>query len=150
MTPQQRATRAAEAMWAEDAASQQMGMRIDEIAPGRAVLSMEVQPHHLNGHKICHGGFIFTLADSAFAFACNSYNRLTVAQENQITFLAPGQPGERLTATAQEQALSGRSGVYDVTVTGGDGRKVALMRGLSRTVKGHLFPEDELTAQDGA
>ncbi|WP_417209306.1 hydroxyphenylacetyl-CoA thioesterase PaaI [Antarctobacter sp.] len=150
MTPQERATRAAEAMWAGDAASQQMGMRIEEIAPGRAVLSMEVQPHHLNGHKICHGGFIFTLADSAFAFACNSYNRLTVAQENQITFLAPGQPGERLTATAQEQALTGRSGVYDVTVTGGDGRKVALMRGLSRTVKGQLFPEDESTLQDGA
>ncbi|WP_323767297.1 hydroxyphenylacetyl-CoA thioesterase PaaI [Antarctobacter sp.] len=150
MTPQERATRAAEAMWAGDAASQQMGMRIEEIAPGRAVLSMEVQTHHLNGHKICHGGFIFTLADSAFAFACNSYNRLTVAQENQITFLAPGQPGERLTATAQEQALTGRSGVYDVTVTGGDGRKVALMRGLSRTIKGQLFPEDESTLQDGA
>lgn len=150
MTPQERASRAAQTMWASDTASQNMGMRIEEIAPGRAVLSMEVQPHHLNGHRICHGGFIFTLADSAFAFACNSYNRLTVAQENQITFLAPGQPGERLTATAQEQALAGRSGVYDVTVTGGDGRKVALMRGLSRTVKGQLFPEDDKTAQDCA
>ncbi|MBY6159808.1 hydroxyphenylacetyl-CoA thioesterase PaaI [Mameliella alba] len=146
MTPQERAERAARAMWSNDQASQQMGMRLDEIAPGRAVLSMEVQPHHLNGHKICHGGFIFTLADSAFAFACNSYNRLTVAQENQITFLAPGQLGERLTATAQEQALAGRSGVYDITVTGADGRKVALMRGLSRTVKGQHFPEEETQA----
>ncbi|MBY6113699.1 hydroxyphenylacetyl-CoA thioesterase PaaI [Mameliella alba] len=150
MTPQERAERAARAMWANDQASQQMGMRLDEIAPGRAVLSMEVQPHHLNGHKICHGGFIFTLADSAFAFACNSYNRLTVAQENQITFLAPGQLGERLTATAQEQALAGRSGVYDITVTGADGRKVALMRGLSRTVKGQHFPEEEETQASGA
>lgn len=150
MTPQERAERAARAMWANDQASQKMGMRLDEIAPGRAVLSMEVQPHHLNGHKICHGGFIFTLADSAFAFACNSYNRLTVAQENQITFLAPGQLGERLTATAQEQALAGRSGVYDITVTGADGRKVALMRGLSRTVKGQHFPEEEETQASGA
>jgi len=149
MTPQQRAERAATVMWAEDAASQQVGMRIDRIAPGEAVLSMEVQPHHLNGHRICHGGFIFTLADSAFAFACNSYNQLAVAQENQITFLAPGQLGERLTATAQEQARSGRTGVYDVTVTGADGRKVALMRGLSRTVKGQHFPEDP-APKDGA
>ncbi len=149
MTPQQRAERAATVMCAEDAASQQVGMRIDRIAPGEAVLSMEVQPHHLNGHRICHGGFIFTLADSAFAFACNSYNQLAVAQENQIIFLAPGQLGERLTATAQEQARSGRTGVYDVTVTGADGRKVALMRGLSRTVKGQHFPEDP-APKDGA
>ena len=145
MTPQDRAERSAQAMWAEDAASQAMGIRIEEIAPGRAVLSMEVQAHHLNGHRICHGGHIFTLADSAFAFACNSYNQLTVAQENQITFLAPGQLGERLTASAQEQARTGRSGVYDVTVTGGDGRVVALMRGLSRTVKGQHFAEDART-----
>jgi acyl-CoA thioesterase len=149
MTPQQRAERATAAMWATDAASQKMGMRIDEVGPGRAVLSMEVQPHHLNGHRICHGGFIFTLADSAFAFACNSYNQLTVAQENQITFLSPGQAGERLTATALEQARSGRSGVYDVTVTGSDGRKVALMRGLSRTVKGQHFPEDTTAVYSG-
>lgn len=143
MTPQERARRSAEAMWATDMASQQMGMRIDDIAPGRAVLSMEVQPHHLNGHKICHGGFIFTLADSAFAFACNSYNAVTVAQENQITFLAPGRPGERLTATCREQAVSGRSGVYDVVVTGEDGRNVALMRGLARTIQGQVFEEND-------
>ncbi|MBP0482402.1 hydroxyphenylacetyl-CoA thioesterase PaaI [Sagittula salina] len=141
MTPQERAERSAAAMWAGDIASQTLGISLDEIGPGRAVLSMAVQPHHLNGHRICHGGFIFTLADSAFAFACNSYNQVTVAQENQITFLMPGQPGERLTATAQEQARPGRSGVYDVTVTGQDGRKIALMRGLSRTIKGSLFDE---------
>ncbi|KHQ53082.1 hydroxyphenylacetyl-CoA thioesterase PaaI [Mameliella alba] len=150
MTPQQRAERAAEAMYAKDTAAQEMKMQIEAVSPGRAVLSMEVQPAHLNGHSICHGGIIFTLADTAFAYACNSYNTLTVAQENQITFLAPGQLGERLTATAEEQALAGRSGVYDVTVTGGDGRKVALMRGLSRTVKGQHFPEHELTQDQGA
>lgn len=143
MTPQERAQRSAQAMWATDTASQQMGMRIEDIAPGRAVLSMPVEDRHLNGHRICHGGFIFTLADSAFAFACNSYNQVTVAQENQITFLSPGQPGETLTATCQEQARAGRSGVYDVTVTGQDGRTVALMRGLSRSIKGQNFPEPQ-------
>lgn len=142
MTPQERAKASAQAMWATDTASQKMGMSIDEIAPGRAVLSMQVADWMLNGHRICHGGFIFTLADSAFAFACNSYNAVTVAQENQITFLAPGQPGERLTATCTETAKTGRSGVYDVVVTGEDGRKVALMRGLSRTVRGTLFDEE--------
>lgn len=142
MTPQDRARRSAEAMWATDTASQEMGMRIDDIGPGRAVLSMEVQPRHLNGHGSCHGGFIFTLADSAFAFACNSYNAVTVAQECQVTYLAPGLVGERLVASAIEQARPGRSGVYDVTITGADGRKVALMRGLSRTIKGQLFEEN--------
>lgn len=145
MTPQERAERAAHAMWQDDQASQQLGLQIVEIAPGRAVLSLRLEDRHLNGHRICHGGFIFTLADSAFAFACNSYNTLTVAQENQITFLAPGQAGELLTAKCTEQARAGRSGVYDVTVTGEDGRTVALMRGLSRTIKGQLF--DETTNQ---
>ena len=143
MTPQDRARRSADAMWSRDRASPGMGMQIDSVGPGHAVLSMTVQDHHLNGHNICHGGFIFTLADSAFAFACNSYNQITVAQENQITFLAPGQPGERLTATCTEQARAGRSGVYDVVVTGEDGRKVALMRGLSRTIKGVHFEESD-------
>ena len=142
MTPQIRARRSAEAMWASDRASQWLGLRLDEIGPGRAVLSMEVAEHHLNGHAICHGGFIFTLADSAFAFACNSYNQVAVAQENQITFLDPGRLGEVMTATALETARQGRSGVYDVTVTGGDGRKVALMRGLSRVISGQHFRED--------
>jgi acyl-CoA thioesterase len=103
---------------------------------------MRVKDEMLNGHSICHGGYIFTLADSAFAFACNSYNKLTLAQQNQITYIAPGKAGELLTATASETALSERSGVYDVMVTGEDGRAVATMRGLSRTIKGHLFPED--------
>jgi acyl-CoA thioesterase len=142
MTPQERAERAAGAMWQADRASREMGMRIDAIGPGRAVLSMPVQDHHLNGHAICHGGYIFALADSAFAFACNSYNAVTVAQQNQITFLSPGKPGERLTAKCEESALQGRSGVYDVTVTGEDGRVIALMRGLSRRIRGQNFDED--------
>jgi acyl-CoA thioesterase len=130
-------------MWATDSASQQMGMTVAEIGPGRAVLTMPVQERFLNGHRICHGGFIFTLADSAFAFACNSYNRVTVAQENQITFLSPGRAGELLTATATETARTGRTGVYDIRVTGADGRTVAVMRGLSREIKGSLFEEEE-------
>ncbi|MEH6520783.1 hydroxyphenylacetyl-CoA thioesterase PaaI [Sulfitobacter sp.] len=142
MTPQARATRAAEVMMAEDSASRDLGMHIIDIKPGGATLSMRVSGKMLNGHKICHGGYIFTLADSAFAFACNSYNRLTVAQQNQITYVAPGKADELLTATATETALAGRSGVYDVMVTGEDGRTVATMRGLSRTIKGQLFPED--------
>ena len=142
MTPATRATRSAAVMWANDVASQNLGMVIDHIAPGEATLSMAVTPEMLNGHNICHGGYIFTLADSAFAFACNSYNQQTVAQQIQITYLTPGKAGERLTATALETSRQGRSGVYDVAVTGADGRKIALFRGLSRTIKGQHFEED--------
>jgi len=141
MTPQLRAQKAAEAMLRKDAASAALGMQITAIGPGTATLTMQVRPDMLNGHLMCHGGYIFTLADSAFAFACNSYNRLTVAQQNQITYVSPGQADEILTAAATQTALAGRSGVYDVMVTGHDGRCVATMRGLSRTIKGQLFPE---------
>lgn len=143
MEAQERAERSARAMWATDSASAGLGMQIDEIGPGRCVMSMTVTPAMLNGHRICHGGYIFTLADSAFAFACNSYNQLVVAQENTITYLAPGQEGERLVATATEAARNGRSGVYDVVVTGQDGRQVALFRGLSRQIKGQHFKEED-------
>lgn len=142
MTPEDRARRSAEAMWANDRASKWLGMSLDAVGPGTATMSFTVEDHHLNGHDICHGGYIFTLADSAFAFACNSYNQIAVAQENQITFLSPGRKGERLTAVAVEAAKTGRSGVYDIIVTGGDGRKVALFRGLSRTIKGQHFEEE--------
>ncbi|SPH24656.1 Acyl-coenzyme A thioesterase PaaI [Defluviimonas aquaemixtae] len=141
MTPQDRAERSAATMWAGDAASKLLGMTLDAVGPGRAVLSFTVGPEHLNGHGICHGGYIFTLADSAFAFACNSYNRIVVAQHNAITYLSPGREGERLKAEAVEVSLNGRSGTYDVTVTGGDGRKVALFRGASRQVEGQHFEE---------
>lgn len=141
MTPQTRATRSAQAMWADDAASKWLGLSLDNAGPGCAQMCLTVQSHHLNGHGICHGGFIFTLADSTFAFACNSYNQVAVAQENSITYLAPAQQGEVLTAIAHEVAKTGRSGVYDVVVTGTDGRKVAVFRGLSRTIKGQHFDE---------
>ena len=143
MTPQERAEKCAALMFAADAASPGLGMKIVSVGPGTATMSMVVRPDMLNGHQICHGGFIFTLADSCFAFACNSYNQNTLAQQNQITYIAPGQPGETLTAHAVEVSKTGRSGVYDVTVTGGDGRTVALFRGLSRSIKGQHFPEED-------
>ena len=93
MTPEDRARKSAEAMWANDRASKWLGMSLDAVGPGTATMSFTVEDHHLNGHDICHGGYIFTLADSAFAFACNSYNQLAVAQENQITYLTPGRKG---------------------------------------------------------
>ncbi|KIN63087.1 putative phenylacetic acid degredation protein [Sulfitobacter noctilucicola] len=145
MTPQMRARKCADLMFASDSASPGLGMAITDIGPGHATMTMTVRQDMLNGHRICHGGFIFTLADSAFAFACNSYNQLVVAQQNQITYLSPGKEGEVLTATATEASRSGRSGVYDVRVTGEDGRAVALFRGLSRSVKGQHFPEEETT-----
>ena len=143
MTPEDRARKSAALMFAQDAASPGLGMEIVKIGPGQATLTMPVRPDMLNGHHICHGGFIFTLADSAFAFACNSYNQMTVAQQNQITYVSPGKEGEILTAAATETSRTGRTGVYDVTVTGEDGRTVALFRGLSRTVKGQHFPEGD-------
>ncbi|MFP4274779.1 MAG: hydroxyphenylacetyl-CoA thioesterase PaaI [Paracoccaceae bacterium] len=142
MTPQERAERSAQAMWSNDRASPWLGASLDAVGPGTATLSFTVQDHHLNGHDICHGGYIFTLADSAFAFACNSYNRNVVAQHNAITYLSPGKGGERLTAVATEVSRTGRSGIYDVVVNGEDGRKVALFRGHSRQIDGQHFEED--------
>ena len=142
ITDQERAEKSARAMWENDSASQGMGMRIESIAPGRAVLSMNVEERHTNGHKICHGGFIFTLADSAFAFACNSYNKSTVAQQCTINFLAPAGLGDHLTADAREIHLAGRSGIYDITVTNQSGTRIAEFRGMSRTIKGQLFEEE--------
>jgi len=136
---QECAERSARAMWAGDDASRWFGMTLEEIAPGRAVLAMKVEQHHTNGHDICHGGVIFSLADSAFAFACNSYNRMAVAQHNMISFIAPGRLGEVLTATAREVSMKGRSGIYDVQVTRGDGEVIAEMRGCSRTIPGTHF-----------
>lgn len=141
-TAQARAEKCAALMMENDAASRALDMQIDQIAPGAATLSMQIRSDMLNGHGICHGGYIFTLADSAFAFACNTYNQLTVAQQNQITYVTPGQAGDRLTAAAIEVARAGRSGTYDVTVTNGAGAVIALFRGLSRTVKGQHFPEN--------
>ena len=142
LSEEERAKKSAAAMWENDHASKGMGMKIESISPGRAVLSMSVEKHHTNGHAICHGGFIFTLADSAFAFACNSHNKVTVAQQCTINFLAPAKLGDRLTATAREIHLQGRSGIYDITVTDTNGTKIAEFRGMSRTIKGELFDEN--------
>ena len=139
--PDELARRCAEAMWRDDRASQALGMRLDTVGPGRATLSMTVTETMINGHEICHGGLIFTLADSAFAFACNAYNKVTVAQHCSVTFLAPARLGDRLTARAEERALNGRSGIYDIRVENQDGKAIAEFRGHSRTIKGHLVPE---------
>lgn len=131
----------ADAMWSDDATSQQLGMRIDRIAQGEATLSMAITDLMLNGHGVAHGGFIFTLADSAFAFACNGYNQRTVGHQASITYIAPARLGERLTATAREVWRSGRNGIYDVHVANERGEPVAAFRGHSRTVKGTHLPE---------
>lgn len=131
----------AAAMWDRDQASKWLGMSLDEVGPGVATLSMSVEAHHTNGHDICHGGYIFTLADSAFAFACNTYNRRAVAQHNSISFLLPGKLGDRLTAVANEVTRSGRTGIYDAKVTNQDGEVIAVFRGNSRTIKGTHFEE---------
>ena len=141
MTPQDRAEKCAALMFLQDTASQGLDMVIEDVGTGHAKLSMFVGPNMLNGHGICHGGYIFTLADSAFAFACNTYNQLTVAQQNQITYIEAGKLGERLIATATETSRTGRSGTYDVVVTGENERTIALFHGLSRTIKGQHFPE---------
>ncbi|WP_068110834.1 hydroxyphenylacetyl-CoA thioesterase PaaI [Tropicimonas marinistellae] len=141
MTPKQRAERSAEAMWSSDMASAWFGMTIDEVDEGRATLSLTIEPHHANGHGICHGGVTFALADSAFAFACNSRNQSTVAQHNMISYIAPGRVGDCLTARAEEVTLNGRSGIYDVRITNQDDKLIAEMRGFSRAVHGTLFDE---------
>lgn len=126
------------AMYAVDTATQTLGMRVVEIAPGYARLTMTVRPDMLNGHQTCHGGFLFSLADSTFAFACNSRNVSTVASGCTIDFLAPGFAGDMLTAVAQERSLAGRTGIYDVTITNQDGKPLALFRGRSYRIKGQI------------
>ena len=127
-------------MWAGDRASQALGMRIDSVGPGRAVLSMELREDMVNGHAIGHGGLTFTLADSAFAFACNSYNRSTVAAGAEIRFRRPTRLGDRLVASAVERSRADRDGVYDVTVTVGD-EVVATFVGRSKEIGGTFFEE---------
>ena len=139
LSPDDLARACADAMWKEDDASKSLGMEIVEVGPGRATLSMTVRPEMVNGQRIAHGGFIFTLADSAFAFACNSHNQRAVAAQGDITFLRPGKLGDRLVATAREISRSGRSGIYDVRVTSGD-EVIAEFRGHSRTIPGTWLP----------
>ena len=144
MSPEQRAARVGEFMMAADVASRStMGMELVEVAPGRAVMRMTVQALHLNGHQICHGGFIFTLADSTFAFACNSHNRNTVAAGASIEFLKPAHAGDVLSCEGVERLLQGRHGIYDMVVRNQRGETVALFRGKSAQIPGTVFPEDE-------
>lgn len=130
----------AEVMLSRDNASRHLGMTLDEIAAGYARMSMSVTDFMTNGQGNCHGGYIFTLADSAFAFACNGTNQNTVAQHCSVTYLAPVELGERLTAEAREISTVGRGGLYDVRVRRADGQTVAEFRGHSRTVKGTHLP----------
>src|ERR1700753_3713613 len=129
-------------MWEEDDASKGLGMELVEVKPGQATMAMIVQPHMVNGQRIAHGGFIFTLADSAFAFACNSHNEKSVAAQGNITFIKPGKLGDTLVATAREISRGGRSGIYDVRVTVGDD-VIAEFRGHSRTIPGTWLPTGE-------
>src|SRR6202008_3348800 len=135
LSPDDVARACAEAMWKEDDASKGLGMKIVEVKPGQATLAMTVKPHMVNGQRIAHGGFIFLLADSTFAFACNSHNERAVAAQCHISFIKPGRLGDRLVATAREISRSGRSGIYDVRVTVDD-TSIAELRGHSRTVGG--------------
>lgn len=136
---QQLAEASAAAMFAKDMATQSLGMTIKAVGPGYARLEMSIRPDMLNGHKTCHGGFIFALADSAFAFSCNSYNTNTVAAGCSIEYLAPGREGDVLTAEAQEQTRQGKTGVYDIRVTNQDGTSIALFRGKSHQIKGEVI-----------
>lgn len=138
LTPQQLAQACADSMFARDQASQQLGMKIISVAPGRAELSMTVAQHMIQGHGACHGGYLFTLADSAFAFSCNTYDKATVASGCSIEYVAPAKQGDVLTARAEERSRGNRTGIYDITITNQDQQVVAYFRGKSYQVRGSV------------
>lgn len=140
-SPQQIAERCAAIMWAEDHAARGLGIELLEVGPGSARLQMSVRPEMVNGHGICHGGFIFTLADAAFSYACNSDNQRAVASGADISFLAPAHTGDVLLAQGRVRSQGGRAGIYDVEVSDQDGRNIALFRGRSSRIKGHFFAD---------
>ena len=140
LSPDEIARACAEAMWREDDASKGLGMKLIEVSAGQATLSMTIGPHMVNGQRIAHGGFIFTLADSAFAFACNTYNERVVAAQGNITFIRSAKLGDLLIAKAREVSRNGRSGIYDVRVTAGE-VVIAEFRGHSRSLGGTWLPE---------
>lgn len=146
LSPDDIARACAEAMWKEDNTSKGLGMEILQVKSGEATLAMTIQPHMVNGHGIAHGGFIFTLADSAFAYACNTRNERVVAAQCNISFIRPARLGDRLIATAREISLAGRSGIYDVRVTHDDAA-IAEFRGHSRTIGGAWLPSAEAGAK---
>jgi acyl-CoA thioesterase len=136
LSPQETADRVGSSMYAKDRASRALGISVVEIGPGRAVLTMTVRDDMVNGHDICHGGLMATLCDSAFAFACNSYDELTVASGFSIDIVAPARLGDVLTARCSEVSKAGRTGVYDAELTNQRGERVAVFRGRSYTLKG--------------
>jgi acyl-CoA thioesterase len=142
MTDQELAEACAQAMFARDRASQAFGMKIEAVTPGYARLAMTLLPEMINGHQTAHGGVIFTLCDSAFAFACNSRNVPSVAQHCSISYITPGREGERLVAECRETNLAGRFGIYDTTVTADGGRVVAIFRGYSAAVRGTVLESE--------
>lgn len=142
MSPEELAQACAQRMWSQDTASQHLGMVLDQVEAGRATMTMTVTKSMTNGHGICHGGYIFTLADSAFAFACNTYNQVTVAQHCSVTYIAPGSLNDLLTASAREVSRTGRSGIYDIRVARGDGTVIAEFRGHSRTINRTFLPTE--------
>jgi acyl-CoA thioesterase len=143
MDRQQLAEATARIMYGDDVAARHLGIEIATVAPGFARLTMHVRPEFVNGLDVCHGGYIFLLADTAFAYACNSHNQHTVAAGASIEFLAPARAGELLVAEACEQHREGRTGLYDVRVSAPDGRAIALFRGKSATLKGQFVDQDK-------
>ena len=135
-TPQQVAEAVRDAMWADDRASRMLGMEVVAVGPGTAASRMTVRDDMLNGHDICHGGLVAMLADSTFAYACNAYNEVTVASGFDISLIAAAHLGDELTASCEEVSKSGRTGVYDITVTNQRGQRIAVFRGRSYTMKG--------------
>ena len=146
---QQLAQAVAEDMYALDEAARSLAIAIDNVGPGRARARMTVREDMLNSHRICHGGMIFTLADSAFAYACNAENKSTLATTCSISFASAAELGEELTAVAEERVRTGRTGVYDISVKAGDGRVIAVFRGNSYQVKGETVPGLEARLQAG-
>ncbi|MBO6507886.1 MAG: hydroxyphenylacetyl-CoA thioesterase PaaI [Roseibium sp.] len=151
MNPQELAEACARIMWDDDEASQALGMELLHVGPGSASIRMAVTKQMTNGHGNMHGGYLFTLADSAFAFACNTYNQVTVAQHCSITYIAPGKLGDVLTAEAREISRKGRSGIYDVQLKREDGTVITEFRGHSRTLNQTFLPseDDRLNAHSG-
>jgi len=139
MTPDELASACAGAMAAADLASREMGIELQAVGPGRATTRMRVASTMANGHGMCHGGFVFLLADTAFAYACNTYGDVTVASGCDIVFAVAAHEGDELTAEAVERARFGRNGIYDVSVRRSDGELIAEMRGRSRTTAGKIL-----------
>ena len=139
MTENEIAKQCYETMWSSDVASQDLGMTVSVTKAGSAAASFEVRKNMVNGHDLCHGGYIFTLADSAFAFACNTYNRVTVAASASIEFVRPARLGDKLVATASEVSRGGRTGIYDATVMNQGGEVVAIFRGRSYATREPIF-----------